>query len=302
MNNDQDVYITQFNFERIVPEELPCTEKNNKEQLIAYVRIKTIFNSREINQFVRLWTALENPEILIQYYQNMYDKRKPEAYSSYHFYKNCAELHKCYLDYTIRDIDKSKRLTVSQRVRRAFSKLTYGCERPARLDFEDKRVYEHGKMVLKEFEGLAEETRAIPEDLAREYWLIQKEYDGVLGHLFDVKPNSGDTIFRNRSFANIEAEIDSVLAKGEKYRSSSDDIRREVGAITFADIWKLKKQENKSNSEAYWLNEIKEPLSNLIKTYYWVKFNPELTIKRSFLESLGFKLCMRCEGKSGNHG
>jgi hypothetical protein len=38
----------------------------------------------------------------------------------------------------------------------------------------------------------------------------------------------------------------------------------------------------------------KKPVSNLLRVYYRVKYNPELKFEGSLLESLGFKACNRC--------
>ncbi|WP_369510440.1 hypothetical protein, partial [Escherichia coli] len=36
------------------------------------------------------------------------------------------------------------------------------------------------------------------------------------------------------------------------------------------------------------------PLYEMISQYYWIKFNPELSIEKTLLDTLGFKPCKRC--------
>jgi hypothetical protein len=63
------VFITSYNFKKIIPDEFPDNSLNNPEEIIEYTRIKNIFNQSEIDYFIKLWFALENPEYLVKFYQ-----------------------------------------------------------------------------------------------------------------------------------------------------------------------------------------------------------------------------------------
>ncbi|HCJ5537372.1 TPA: hypothetical protein NUX01_004530, partial [Escherichia coli] len=62
------VFITSYNFKKIIPDEFPDNSLKNPEEIIEYARIKNIFNKSEIDYFIKLCFALENPEYLVKFY------------------------------------------------------------------------------------------------------------------------------------------------------------------------------------------------------------------------------------------
>ncbi|MFW1535817.1 hypothetical protein ACEV8P_22570 [Vibrio parahaemolyticus] len=284
----ESVFITQFNFKKIIPKQFPDGMYNSVEDLIQYTKIKKIFNDDELHQFVRLWSILENPEFLVQHYVNSVDKNRPEAYNSYHSDKSCIELSKSYLDYTINHTNRSIRESVSSKIRYAFRDYTYGSNSSTRLrfDFKEQRI------IRIDEDGVEHTQGSIPTDLYNEVTRINNHYGNILGHLFDIIPNSGMFSYQNLSLDSVEATIDELLESSEKFRNADEFIQRKIDNITYADINTLKRKVGEK--EKIWVGSYKEPLSNLIQNYYWIKFNPSLSVEKSVLDSLGFKSCRRC--------
>ncbi|HHQ4507686.1 hypothetical protein ACQ2HG_18240 [Aeromonas hydrophila] len=290
----ESVFITQFNFKKIIPKQFPDGMYKNIEDLIQYTKIKKIFNDDELHQFVRLWSILENPEFLVQHYINYVDKNRPEAYSSYHSDKSCIELSKSYLDYTINHSSRNVRELVSSKIRYAFRDYTYGSNSSTRLrfDFKEPRVTRIDEDGVEFIQG------TISTDLYNEITHINNQHGNILGHLFDIIPNSGMFSYENLSLDSIESKVNELLESSERFRNSDEFIQRKIDNITYADINTLKRKVGEK--EKIWVGTYKEPLSSLIQNYYWIKFNPSLSVEKSVLDSLGFKPCRRCMPNVGN--
>ena len=284
----ESVFITQFSFKKIIPKQLPDGMYNSVEDLIQYTKIKKIFNDDELHQFVKLWSILENPEFLVQHYVNSVDKNRPEVYNSYHSDKSCIELSKSYLDYTINHTNRSIRESVSSKIRYAFRDYTYGSNSSSRVRFDFKE-----QRIIRIDEGGFEHTQgSIPIDLYNEVTSINNQYGNILGHLFEIISNSGMFSYQNLSLDSVQATIDELLKSSEKFRNADEFIQRKIDNITYADINTLKRKVGEK--EKIWVGSYKEPLSNLIQNYYWIKFNSSLSVEKSVLDSLGFKPCRRC--------
>lgn len=284
--NVDGVFLTQFNFKKVIPENLPDYDGYTVENVVAYNRIKNIFNESELFQFVKLWAVLKDPNILLKFYAGISEHAKPEAYSSYHHDRNCLELHKWYLDYTIDSRNKKLREDISNKVRYAFRDYTYSNDYPSegiRFDFINNTV-----SVISDGRLLGN----IPNDLFNELNSVKNKYPNELGHIFDLYPNSGIHAYQNYSLEDIEKHINQLISSSEAYRSSDPFLAKKIDNITYADIARLKKMDNVNAKK--WVSEFKEPLFSAISNYYWIKFNPELTVSKTVLDSIGFKPCRRC--------
>lgn len=287
MVTSENVFITQFNFKKVIPKELPKDVYKNINDLVKYSEIKWIFNDNELHQFVRLWSILENPEFLLKHYTSNIDKAKPEAYNSYHINKDCIELSKSYLDYSIDTPDKKLREIISSKIRYAFKDYTYGSSsKKIRFDFKDnnsKYIDDNGEEHLK---------GDIPLPLYKDVMKIKNQYGNLIGNIFDVIPNSGMFSYENLSLEGVEEAIENIISGSEKFRNGNEFLKRKIKNITYADIHTLKKM--KGDNERVWVGKYKEPLSNLIQNYYWIKLNPSLSVEKTVLDSLGFRSCKRC--------
>ena len=112
------------------------------------------------------------------------------------------------------------------------------------------------------------------------------------GYRLFVIPNSGMFSYENLSLEGVEEAIENIISGSEKFRNGNEFLKRKIKNITYADIHTLKKM--KGDNERVWVGKYKEPLSNLIQNYYWIKLNPSLSVEKTVLDSLGFRSCKRC--------
>lgn len=285
------VYITQYNHKKIIPEDLDVGDDKGVENVFEYIKLKNIFNEKELKQFFRLWVVLENPELLLKFYQNNLDINKPESYNSYHLNKNCVELSKNHLEYSIESKNKKIRDEISSRFRFIFKEYTYTkLDETIRFDFEKNVIYvkdDQGRLMIK---------GPIPKGINTEVSKLRQQYPEIIGELFDVIPNSGLHYYENQSLDFIEMAINKKINESEVFRNSSEVISKKINNKTFANISILKNA--KDEHELIWVERYKEPLSKLVQSYYWIKFNPTLSVEKTVLDSLGFKVCKRCLSSS----
>lgn len=285
------VFITSYNFKKIIPDKFPDNSLKNPEEIIEYTRIKNIFNQSEIDYFIKLWFALENPEYLVKFYQKKYESNTPDIYNSYHNTPSCIELNKSYLDYTINSSNKEIRQLVSSRIRLAFYDYTY----KSTGNEEDTLAFNFKENIfkIKKNDGSEKTIGSIPEKLYSTVSKINSDFNYILGEIFHIIGNSGYYKYYNTSIAEMERAIKLLIDDSYKFRESSESLNKKIKKITFGEIHKLKQNKNDEVCSA-WVNKYKGPLYEMISQYYWIRFNPELSIEKTLLDTLGFKPCKRC--------
>jgi len=120
-----------------------------------------------------------------------------------------------------------------------------------------------------------------------------------------VYKNSGFLGYDNICIEELEGKIDKLLKSAGLFYYSSDKntiILKRFGKLTFLAY----KQESIYNNETgydddkvkvllrEYDNEFKKPLKDLLIKYYMLKFNPDIEIKKSLLDSIGFRQCSHC--------
>ncbi|WP_313385802.1 hypothetical protein [Pantoea sp.] len=287
----ENVFITAYNFKKIIPDEFPDNSLKKPEDIIEHARIKNIFNQSEIDYFIKLWFAIENPEYLIKFYKKRYEASTPDIYNSYHNTPDCIELNKAYLDYTIKSNKKEIRQKISSRIRMAFYYYTYestiSSENTLIFNFKENTFKSKNKEGKEKFLG------NIPEKLYLDVSKINDDFNCALGEVFHIVGNSGYYQYHNKTIAEMESAIKFLVDESYKFREQNTFISKKVANITFGEIHKLKKNLNDEVCSV-WVNKYKGPLYEMISQYYWIKFNPELSIEKTLLDTLGFKPCKRC--------
>ncbi|MFB5952857.1 hypothetical protein [Klebsiella pasteurii] len=285
------VFITAYNFKKIIPDEFPDGFLKKPEDIIEYSRIKNIFNQSEIDYFIKLWFSIENPEYLVKFYKKKYNASTPDIYNSYHITPDCIELNKAYLDYTINSKDKDTRKKVSSKIRMAFYDYTYNSNIP----HNETLIFNFKENTLKSKtpEGKEKYHGKIPEKLYIDVSHINNDFKFILGEIFHIVGNSGYYQYYNTSIVDMEYAIKSLIDESYKFREQDKYISKKVMNITFCGIQKLKNNKNDEVGNT-WANKYKGPLYEMISQYYWIKFNPELSIEKNLLDTLGFKPCKRC--------
>lgn len=304
MMSAEHVFITQFNFKKI----MPIIEDHGMKlrpihELIEYNELVNIFNENELTQFVRLWTILENlnDSKILDIFSRIKkeNEKRPEAYSSYHSDKGCVELRKDYLGYTIDSNDKLIRKLIATSVRLAFEEYTYGYTptTPNYLDVRARSIrfdFKKNRQIIISENNEEYDIGTIPPILYNDICKIKNRYPEVLGDLFDIKPNSGVFSYEDISLNIIEMNIITLITKSIQYRNKDEFIRKKINDITFADPDRFIRIHKNDKKGIEWMSLFKEPLTQLINNYLWVKCNPNFSVEKSILENLSFRPCQRC--------
>lgn len=107
--------------------------------------------------------------------------------------------------------------------------------------------------------------------------------------------NSGVKIRENPDISVVEAEIDELIRSMNEISKANLDLIKSFGKRTFAVRKGAITIDNINDRKilADW-DERKSLLKYKLRLFFQLRFNPDLEIKESLLESLGFKRCKRC--------
>lgn len=107
--------------------------------------------------------------------------------------------------------------------------------------------------------------------------------------------NSGVESFENPDIVVVEAGIDGLIASMNEIRRANPALIKEFGKRTFA-VRKGAVAIESSGDRAIlddW-DDKKSLLKQKLRLFFQLRFNPDLELDGSILESLGFKKCRRC--------
>jgi hypothetical protein len=111
--------------------------------------------------------------------------------------------------------------------------------------------------------------------------------------------NSGIETYENYDLSETEMKIDKLIRSMEEIRKNNFSLIDEFGKVTYK-ILVTKEIEIKNLSDqeilSDWDNK-KSLLKREMRLFFQLKFNPDIEIKESLLESLGFVKCSRCHKK-----
>lgn len=107
--------------------------------------------------------------------------------------------------------------------------------------------------------------------------------------------NSGVETLENPEFAEVELEIDDLIKAMNEIRRSHPVLIKEYGKRTFAVRNGSIQIDDASDRRVLedWDSK-KDLLKRKLRLFFQLRFNPELEISGSVLDSLGFKKCKRC--------
>lgn len=107
--------------------------------------------------------------------------------------------------------------------------------------------------------------------------------------------NSGVEVQENPDVSKVELEIDELLKSMEAIRRDNPDLIKNFGKRTFAVIKGTERIESSIERKILndWDNK-KNLLKRKLRLFFQLRFNPDLEINGSVLDSLGFKKCKRC--------
>lgn len=110
--------------------------------------------------------------------------------------------------------------------------------------------------------------------------------------------NSGVETRENPDIASVESEIDELIKSMNEIRRVNPALIKEYGKRTFA--IRSGNVPIGSSSDRSLLNDWddkKALLKRRLRLFFQLRFNPDLEINGSLLDSLGFKKCKRCHEK-----
>lgn len=164
-----------------------------------------------------------------------------------------------------------------------------------------EEIIRGGDQVIEEFRKFYKENMHLTEDILIERIRIRF---GLLVPLEHVSyDNSGVSYFENVSLDKLEEEIDKLIKKVNSLYRSSDGIKK------ILDLYGKRSYIEKDNLNLIphirkiledFHYKYKQKISDLLKIYYRVKYNPDLMFKGELLNQLGFVQCAHCYNQNSS--
>lgn len=275
-------YITQSNFNRM----LHSIRIDNAEDAGAIYKKSIYFLSSKEKQYLLRQKKMlsEGSNLSIEMYTKVINKDtlsfvyESEAKSSYHLDKDCEKLNSSFKNFHIpKEIlvrvgeDQEAKAAIVSRFRTWFKR--------------HKDLYDNN-------------TDAFLKRLEID-WNVQRTLQEI------EKKNSGIENFENLNLIELENEIDKIIARaGRFFRENPDKqpIIKRFQKLTFLAYEKYEIHTNDTDLSDAELKEFlrkydgwfKKPIKRLLKQYYRVKYNKDLSFNGELLEQLNFKPCSFC--------
>jgi hypothetical protein len=105
--------------------------------------------------------------------------------------------------------------------------------------------------------------------------------------------NTGVESFMDLDLDKIEGRIDNLLIDAQDFRNQDDytsELIKAKGYGTHA----VKEAKDPDHPLYLWHNKYKQPLKEMLRNYFRVKFNSDLKFEGALLDQVGFKFCNQC--------
>jgi hypothetical protein len=287
-------YITKSNASRIIKKvslkDLPDLEGSIYKKEIYF------FSRYEIKELLLVKSLMKDPEkFAIELYVPISNKDnlqyvfESELNPSYHAKHDCERLNSNFRNFEIP-------FEIKQRARdRASNEGKSNKDIDA---FEKLQVVEFRNWFREHFNLFQNE----PEEFLRRLdvrWNVQRNINEI------ERDNSGVEDIENLNLEELEKEIDRIISSAGQFFTNNPDkqeIIRRFQKMTFLAYKKDKILNNDSDLSDDELRtflynydiKFKKPIIKLLKQYYRVKYNPDLTFDGMLLEKLNFRPCMNC--------
>lgn len=275
------VYITKANSQRMVGE-LKLSDLHLEGEV--YDKPIYFFNELEKQSLLAYKELMEHPEKFVDY---VYRRIRPQfndnyvfdrgSYPCYHLFPDCQRLRSEYHNWLIPQAIKDK-----------------GHE-----SVESFRSWIKASFELQEL---------IDNDPEAFQFRVQQKFGVVVQMREMVIPNSGTKEFENRDLTSIVQDIEFQLKMaGIFYYKSKKNTAILHRYSRRSYLWSSPSL-LEDNDTGYPDDEVKEllhyyhenfkqPIMQLLREYYRVKFNPELSMEGTLLAQLGFHECPECYAK-----
>ena len=275
---------------------MPYITKSNANKMISELRINELpkdfnfyttkihfFNELEAKMLYAFKQFIENPEEVCNQYYNpiniedtetlLYEGKKP----AYHSSPDCELIANDFDN--MRFPKQIKELGVTIEDFRDFFKNNL-------TGLLEKKYYDQIKLRLR-----------------NEFGVDVNQAD------FINLSNSDNTEFKDFKLEDLERSIDSLLDFNRKYQFDYPNVFPKFQKRTF--LYKKFDEIDPDGLTGYSDSELKElfmefedkvkrPVSDLLKEWYRIKFNPDFKFSGSLLKSLNFKPCSKCYKKGYN--
>lgn len=260
-----EVYITKQNFNKILPLNEKLIIPDNITLDTVYKKsLRGILSTREIGLLYTLKEFYSNKEFALDRYQKIrVEDNKKFVYvsknPSYHYDINCKNLTSDFVNFEIPEEIK---------------------ERGDHEIYLFREFYKRNSHLLKE---------------KNDVFLMRLKIEFKLEHPpsrieFD---NSGRQEIKNIDLKELENLIDQLMFNAEKYRNKDEETKEIIEKYGYGTH--QRKETQKKESPLYeWHHTYKLGLKELLKEYFRVKFNPNLSFDGKLLDELGFKPCAHC--------
>ncbi|MYZ52450.1 hypothetical protein [Malikia spinosa] len=263
--NTNEVYITKQNFNKILPLNEKIIIPDDKTLDTIYKNsLRGILSTPEVGLLYILKEFYSNKEFALERYQKIrFEDNKKFVYvsrnPSYHYDINCKNLSSDFVNFEIPEEIKAR---------------------------GDHEIYLFREFYKKNSHLLKEKNDIFIMRLKIEFKLenppSRVEFD-----------NSGRQEINNIDLNELEKQIDELIINAEKYRNTDKETKEIIEKYGYG-THKRKETQTKGSPLYEWHHTYKSGIKELIKEYFRVKFNPNLSFEGKLLDELGFKPCAHC--------
>lgn len=269
LKGHQKVFITRSNLASIVYNIAPAYPQRVDFQEVYKRSLSRILSHKELALLCVYKEVCENPESIYEIYKRI---KKVDKQNKYVFGSSSRSYHK----------DPDCELLLGN---------YFNIEIPPEIQHKGEKTIERFREFCVTHKALLEtDERHFLEKLEAHFLLINPPKTVNAN-------NSGVEQFENADLVLVEKQIDELLFDAERYRESSPENKAIIDRLGYGSN-KVKEASDPNNPLYTWHNKYKLPLKALVKCYFRVKFNEELSFDGHLLDQLEFSPCKKCVGNS----
>lgn len=265
IKNTGDVYITKQNLNKILPPNDKAEIPDNKTLDTIYKNsLRKILSTREAGLLYILKEFYANKDFALERYQKIriQDTKKFVYISknpSYHYDINCEKLRSDFVNFEIPEEIRARGDKEIELFRQFFRKNAH---------------------LLKDKDDIFSSRLKI--EFRLQNLPSRVEYD-----------NSGRQEIKNIDLEELEKQIDQLMFDAEDFRNKDPETKEVIEKYGYG-THKRPESQVQGSPLYEWHHTYKTGLKELLKEYFRVKFNPDLSFDGKLLDELGFKPCKHC--------
>ena len=286
-----EVFITKRNLDRItksvdlsIIRDSELYDKKidflSKEEIAELLKIKSAI-SGNIN--INLYKQIEEVKEEISHDNLVFTYKKTDP--TYHFHPQCDRLNSDFINYVIpSSISTNAELKANSKGYNDLDKKKY--------------ISQEGNKFRAWFKANINLLKEDEESFVRK----MKSHFMINDGINEVRSlNTGKISFTNFNLSELKISIDLHIRKANEFlrKYNNRGIIYLFNSISNNKELDESNNTNLSNEELetfynQYDSQFKKPIKELLKQYYMVKFNPELSFDGNLLDKLGFRSCSSC--------